>query len=99
ILDTLNLNGTGNTRLEVKSNDPRSPQLLTVRYSVVSRLAIEPGFGRWLTTAGERGVSVGHTVWSLDGKDFHVVRVETPLPQMIATFRPATDSELRPKAS
>lgn len=96
VLETLKLNGPGTTDLKVHSNDPENPvQGLQVHFDVVSRIAADPGYARWLTVQGEEQGTLGQTLWAVDGKPFEVLDVETPGSHITAEFRPATEAERR----
>lgn len=99
-VDTVTLgSGAGNTHVEVFSNDPASPLRLELSYNVIDRLFATPGFARWKSTRGEREGTIANTIWSTDGKEFHVLSVEPPTSELRATFRPATDAERQSKAT
>lgn len=99
VLETLKLNGEGTTDLTVYTNDPEQPVLgLKLHFDVVSRIAADPGYARWLTVRGEEEGVIGQTLWAVDGKPFEILEVETPVPHIHASFRPATEAERREDA-
>ena len=98
-VNTLSLTGPGVTYIRVDSNDPQSPLVLNLKYEVTERLLAKPGYARWKSTQGESEGTIANTIFTVDGKPFRVLGVETPGPHLRATYRPATEEERNEKAA
>ncbi len=82
-------------RLEVFTNDPKTPRLtLTVKADVRPYIVSKPGYIRYIVVQGfEEDSTIKQKLWAIEG-DFEVVRVESQSPDVTATFHPATKEEL-----
>jgi hypothetical protein len=97
-VDTRVLNGVVQGVLRVRTNDPENPVLqLKTLIDVEPVLGAKPGYARWNMVQGEKEGTISQTIWSIDGADFHVLRVEAP-PGLRISFRPARADELKPEA-
>jgi hypothetical protein len=99
-LDSLRLSGEGRTVVGLLTDDPaHSTFVLEVAFRVTPALLGKPGFARWNYVQGETTGTIGNLLWARDGGAFTVLDVETPMPAIRVTFRPATDSERNPTAT
>jgi hypothetical protein len=93
-LDTLMVNGSGSSSIEVYAAGQEAPAVtLQLDYNVVSKLLAHPGYARWIYVQHEPEGTLGQTVYAEDGADFEVVSVESPMPAIAVTFREATPEE------
>jgi hypothetical protein len=78
----------------VFTSDPANPVLtLTVRAEVQPWVDAQPGYFRFVHVQGAPEVAASQTLWSADRVDLAVLGVESPLPQLAVTFRPAVGEE------
>ncbi len=95
-IDTTFLQGPSEVKVEVRTS---APEAATIRFEVTldvkSYLAAIPGHARFLFTQGEEPGGVDQTVGSLDGEPFEVVRVETPVPFIEASYDRLEEGEGR----
>jgi uncharacterized protein DUF1573 len=97
-VDTKVLNGDVQGLLAVRTNDPAKPVIeLHTKVFVRPLLSAKPGYGRWNMVQGEKEGVISQTIWSVDGVDFKVLRVDAP-PQFRTSFRAATGDELKSDA-
>ena len=95
-IDTMTLNGKGSSSIEVYAGGAEAPvTTLVLRYNVVPRLLAHPGYARWNYVQHEEQGLISQTVYSTDGAEFDVVRVEPPMPSIDVSFRPAEGDELQ----
>ena len=95
-VDTQVLAGPVEGVLRVHTNDPSNAVMqLRTKVNVGHILMAKPGYARWNTVQGEKEGVIGQTIWSSDGTEFKVLRVNAP-PGVKTSFRPATETELRP---
>lgn len=95
---TLDTTGMGGGPLEKQislfTNDPAAPQsTLTLRGAIRARLGAEPQGLRLEAVQGESGAAAAATVFGLGGDTLEIARVESTLPALHATVRPATAAE------
>jgi len=92
-VDTRLLEGDSTGELTVETNDPAKPKfVLQTHVEVRSKLFASPGYARWNMVQGEPEGTISQTIWSLDGSDFHVLKVNAP-PSIRTSFRAATADE------
>ena len=93
-LDTLMVNGSGSSSIEVYVAGQEAPAAtLRLDYNVITKLLAHPGYARWIYVQHEVEGTLGQTVYAEDGADFEVVSVESPMPAIAVTFREATPEE------
>jgi hypothetical protein len=81
----------------VLTNDPSNPMFtLTLKAEVQPWVDAQPGYFRFIHVQGEPEPTATQTVWSSDTADFAVTAVESPLPQLRLSVRPATEQERDP---
>lgn len=100
-IDTSVLGARSRRVISVYTNDPEHPMIqLTFDAQLVPHLEMHPGYARYQVVHGEEQVGiVRQWLYSLDGKDFQVTRVDSPWPFLKATYRKATGDELHAEAS
>jgi hypothetical protein len=78
----------------VFTSDPANPVLtLTVRAEVQPWVDAQPGYFRFVHVQGAPEMVATQTLWSGDRADLEVLGVESQLPQLAVTFRPAAGDE------
>lgn len=92
--------GEGTIIVPVKTNDPTAEKIdLRATVEVKPLLLADPGYARFNVVRQEREGTIAQTVWSTDGKSFHVLAVESPTPALRTSFREAADGERRADTS
>lgn len=96
-LDALRIFGAGQSFVDVLSNDPDQPTLrLGLSANVEPIVVSKPGYARWIYVQREGEGMIAQLISAKDGQPFKVLGVDTPVPYLRATFRPATDAERNP---
>jgi len=87
--------------ITVYTNDPKRPVVQLVYDAIViPQLEIHPGYARYRTVHGEDEPGVlQQWVFALDGSDFKVTGVESPLPYLDVSFHKAGEEERHPQVS
>lgn len=87
--------------ITVYTNDPKRPAVqLLYDVMVIPQLGIHPGYARYRTVHGEDEPGIlRQWVFALDGSDFKVTGVESPLPYLDASFHKASAEERHPQVS
>lgn len=99
-LDTQLYFGESTSGIALVTNDPENERIsLTIEATVEPKVLAIPGSARWTYVRYERTGTIGHTVGSTDGEDFEILRVETPVPHIQASFRKAESDEKEEKLS
>jgi|GEM_PF-484345 len=93
-INTQLVNGPGVSVAEVMVPGKEEPALkLKASFKVTAKISARPGFARWLYVQHERTGTIAQTVFSVDGNDFDVVKVESPMDSIEVSYREATPEE------
>jgi hypothetical protein len=87
--------------ISVYTNDPERPMIrLVFDAIVVPQLEIHPGYARYRVVHGEEEPGIlKQWVYAVDGSDFKVTGVDSPLPYLHVSYHKATEDELHPEVS
>jgi len=95
VLDTTNFEGPISKPVTVLSSDATNPSVrLTIKAQVRPLVAVIPGWARFQHVVGEEEKRVTQKLWTTDGEPLQILRVESPLPFVEASYRRAMDDEL-----
>lgn len=93
-INTQLVNGPGVSMAELLVPGKEEPVLkLKASFKVTAKISARPGFARWLYVQHERTGTIAQTVFSVDGNDFDVVKVESPMDSIKVSYREATPEE------
>jgi hypothetical protein len=94
-IDTQDFNGPIAKGVTVFTNDTATPQIeLTVRAKIEPYVFVKPGYARYITVQGEpKEGTINQTLYAPDGSSFNVVKVESPWPFLVTSFREAKPDE------
>lgn len=99
-LDTMMITGKTSTALEVFAEGSETAMAtLELLAEVVPKLLAHPGYARWIYVQQEEEGTISNTVFSNDGAEFDVVKVESPMPAIDVSFRPAAGEERSEKVT
>lgn len=101
VVETETLEGPTRRAVRVFTNDPAQPTLSLFFQADVKRfVSAQPGYARYQVVQGE-GVPglIEQTVYSLDGADYEITKVETPFPFLEVSYHRATEEELKEQIS
>jgi Protein of unknown function (DUF1573) len=97
-VDTTGFSGAIAKEVTVFTSDPANAAIqLTMRALVQAPLDAQPGYFRFLHTQGAPAETATQVVWSADHPDLEVRSVESPLPSLTVSFRPAKEEERHPQ--
>lgn len=96
-IDTNVLGARSHRYINVYTNDPDSPVLqLQFDMTVKPHLEIHPGYARYQVVHGETEPGIlREWVYSVDGADFNVTGVDSPVPYLKTSYHRATADERR----
>lgn len=95
VVETKDLEGPTRRAVRVFTNDPTQPTLtLFFQVDVQRYLNAQPGYARFQVVRGENvpGI-IEQTVYSLDGEDYEITKVESPFPFLEVDYHRATEEE------
>lgn len=90
---------TGPVKVEVRvATDDLgdSPAVATVTLMVKPYLLVDPGYARYNFVQGGREGFIRETVFATDEAPFKIVGIDSPMPALTSTFRPANPQERLP---
>jgi hypothetical protein len=97
VVDTFQAEANRRQAWTLVTNDPDRPRLVvTLEVDVRPFLVARPGSARYNTVQHAREGTITQTIAAIDGADFRVVRVESPVPTLRIEFREATPDEREP---
>lgn len=97
---TDNFAGPISKSISVFTNDVSNPKIeLVVKADVKPYIGVLPGYARYNYVQGEDVDTISQTLWSEDGNDFNVVRVEPPYEHLAVDFRVAAEAERNNKST
>lgn len=101
VIDTTNLVDSSRRDILVYTNDASQPILrLSFEAEVIAHLDARPGFARYQVVHGETEPGIiRQTLWAADGKEFKIVRVDSPYSYLGTEFHPASAEERNPEAT
>jgi len=100
-IDTNILGGRNRRFISVYTNDPENPVVrLHFDARPIPHLEVHPGYARYQVVHGEEepGI-VRQWIYAIDGKDFQVTGVDSPLSYLDTRFHRATEDERHPEIS
>ncbi|MFW6012168.1 MAG: hypothetical protein ACOC92_00490 [bacterium] len=93
VLDASKVNGEVALPVSVRIAGRDEPLKAGVRAEIKNFLGATPAHARWIYVQGEEEGTILHTVWPSDGKDFRVVDVTSPHPDLEVSVRRAGEEE------
>ncbi len=94
VVDTSAFEGAIAKEVTVFTSDAANPAIqLTIRAQVQAALDAQPGYFRFMHTQGTPAETSQQVIWSADYPDLTVLSVQSPLPSITVSFRPATEQE------
>ena len=96
-IGTAHRTGPAKVEVRVATDDlADAPAIATVSFMVRPYLLVDPGYARYNFVQGGREGLIRETVFATDDAPFKIVGIDSPLPALTSTFRPANPQERLP---